>query len=189
MINIILGAVGGQGLVLTTNLICQAAFKAGYDVKSNDVVGLSQRGGKVWGSVRIGKKVHSPNVLAGMGDFLLGMEPLEGYRLSHQIKEGGTIILNTKQQAPVHVMFEAMEYPVDLYDKLNEKYKVITIDANEAGIKLGSVKVANTFLIGILAKHLDIETQYWKEAIAENVPQKFIEMNYKAFDEGYAYKS
>ena len=63
--NIILAGVGGQGLVLTTDMICEAAFQAGYDVKSNDVVGLSQRGGKVWGSVRIGDKVHSPNVAKG----------------------------------------------------------------------------------------------------------------------------
>lgn len=185
MINIILAAVGGQGLVLTTNLICEAAFKAGYDVKSNDVVGLSQRGGKVWGSVRIGKKVHSPNILPKTGDYLLGMEPLEGYRLSHQIKDGGTIILNTKHVPPVHVMFEAMEYPQNLYKNLEEKYTVITIDANEESIKLGSAKVANTFLLGILAKQLDIDIKYWKEAISENVPKKFLDMNFKAFDLGY----
>ena len=69
--NIILAAVGGQGLVLTTNIICEAAFKAGYDVKSNDVVGLSQRGGKVWGNVRIGEKIY--------GSFSYCVETTTGY--------------------------------------------------------------------------------------------------------------
>ncbi len=60
--NIVIAGVGGQGLVLTTKLICDAAIRAGLDVKSNDVIGLSQRGGKVWGSIRIGEEVYSPNV-------------------------------------------------------------------------------------------------------------------------------
>jgi len=186
--NIILAAVGGQGLVLTTNLICEAAFKAGFDVKSNDVVGLSQRGGKVWGSVRIGKKVYSPNIPPKSGDFLLGMEPLEGYRWSGSLKDGGTVILNTKAIPPVPVMFEDAPYPVELFDKLRETYEVVTIDAVEEGLKLGSEKIANTFLLGILAQRLEIPVASWKEAITENVPSKFVEMNIRAFDIGYEYK-
>jgi len=186
-VNIILAAVGGQGLVLTTNLICEAAFKAGYDVKSNDVVGLSQRGGKVWGSVRIGEKVHSPNIPPKSGDFLLGMEPLEAYRWSGSLKEKGTVILNTKTIAPVPVMFEDAPYPMDLFDKLGERYQLVTIDAVAEGLKLGSEKIANTFLLGILAKQLDIPIDSWYEAIKENVPPKFIDMNLKAFDIGYTY--
>lgn len=186
--NIILAAVGGQGLVLTTNLICEVAFKAGYDVKSNDVVGLSQRGGKVWGSVRIGKKIYSPNIPPKSGDFLLGMEPLEAYRWSGSLKEGAMVILNTKKIPPVPVIFEDEPYPNKLFQILDEKYKLVKINAVEEGIKLGSEKVANTFLLGILAKQLDIPVAIWKEAIEEHVPSKFIEMNKKAFDIGYKYK-
>lgn len=186
-INIILAGVGGQGLVLTTNLICEAAFKAKYDVKSNDVVGLSQRGGKVWGSVRFGEKVHSPNIPPKSGDFLLGLEPLEGYRWSGSLKDRGVAIINTKTIAPVPVMFEDAPYPTDIYEKLKEKYELITIDAAAEGVKLGSDKVANTFLLGILAKKLEIPVECWKEAIEENVPPKFLELNLKAFDIGYEY--
>ncbi len=186
--NIILAAVGGQGLVLTTNIICEAAFKAGFDVKSNDVVGLSQRGGKVWGSVRIGKKVFSPNIPPKSGDFLLGMEPLEGYRWSGSMKDGGTVILNTKVIPPVPVMFEDAPYPVELFDELDKTYHLITINAVESALKLGSEKVANTFLLGILAQKLEIPVDCWKEALSENVPSKFIEMNIKAFEIGFTYK-
>ena len=62
MKNIIIAGVGGQGLVLATGIIAEAGFKEGLDVKTNDVVGLSQRGGTVWGTIRIGEKIHSPNI-------------------------------------------------------------------------------------------------------------------------------
>jgi len=63
-------------------MIAEAAFNAGMDVKTNDVVGLSQRGGSVWGTVKIGEKIDSPNILPGEGDILIGMEPLEALRWS-----------------------------------------------------------------------------------------------------------
>ncbi|MBN2899775.1 MAG: indolepyruvate oxidoreductase subunit beta [Clostridia bacterium] len=185
--NIILAGVGGQGLVLTTKIICEAAFKAGFDVKSNDVVGLSQRGGKVWGSVRIGEKVYSPNILPKSADILLGMEPLEAYRWSGSLKEGGIAIVNTKTIAPVPVMFEEAPYPEDWLEVMEQKYQVITMNAVEEGVKLGSSKVANTFLLGILAKRLAFDTKFWLEAIEENVPAKFLDMNKRAFEIGYAY--
>jgi len=183
-INILLAGVGGQGLVLTTKIICEAAFKQGYDVKSNDVVGLSQRGGKVWGSVKIGEKIYSPNILPGHGDFLIGLEPLEGLRLSYLMREKGTIILNKKIIPPVPVIFEKEIYPINLYDSLKEKFNVISIDATQEGIKMGSEKVANTILIGMLAKKIDIPNDVWYLAIKENVPTKFIDMNIKAFEFG-----
>jgi indolepyruvate ferredoxin oxidoreductase beta subunit len=186
--NIILAGVGGQGLVLTTQIICEAAFKAGLDVKSNDVVGLSQRGGKVWGSVRIGKKIYSPNIPPKSGDFLLGMEPLEGYRWSGSLKDSGVVILNTKTIPPVPVMFEDAPYPPNIEEKLGDAYKIVTINAVEEGLKLGSEKIANTFLLGILASYLSIGTDHWHQAIRENVPSKFVEMNIKAFDFGYSYQ-
>ena len=68
--NLILAGVGGQGLVLTTQIISQAAFLSGLDVKTNDVIGLSQRGGTIWGSVKMGEKIHSPNIAPGDADIL-----------------------------------------------------------------------------------------------------------------------
>ena len=186
--NIILAGVGGQGLVLTTKIICEAAFKAGLDVKSNDVVGLSQRGGKVWGSVRIGQKIHSPNIPPQSGDFLLGLEPLEGYRWSGALKPGGLAIINSKIIPPVPVMFEDVAYPKEIIKDLKTRYKVIEINAVEEGVKIGSPKVANTFLLGILAKRLEVPTNFWLEAIEENVPSKFLALNIQAFEFGYNYR-
>ena len=75
--NLILAGVGGQGLVLTTQIISQAAFLSGLDVKTNDVIGLSQRGGTIWGSVKMGEKIHSPNIAPGDADILIAFEKLE----------------------------------------------------------------------------------------------------------------
>ncbi len=184
--NVLLAGVGGQGLVLTTKLICDAAFLAGYEFKSNDVIGLSQRGGKVWGSVRIGTTIHSPNIGPKQGDFLLALEPLEGLRWCHMVKSDGIVIMNTSRINPVPVMAEKAAYPEGIDQTLAETLKVIALDANEEGRKLGNSKIANTFLLGILAKSMpEIEETYWKKAIEANVPQKTVALNIAAFDYGY----
>lgn len=186
--NILLAGVGGQGLVLTTKIICEAAFLAGFDFKSNDVIGLSQRGGKVWGSVRIGKIVHSPNIPPKAGDYLLALEPLEGLRWSSMLKTGGVVIVNTSKIPPVPVVFEKAAYPEQIPETLAERFEVIAMDANEKGKAIGSSKVANTFLIGGLAKRMpEIPTEIWKQAIEANVPAKTIGINLEAFDIGYAF--
>lgn len=184
--NILLAGVGGQGMVLTTKLICDAAFLAGYTFKSNDVIGLSQRGGKVWGSVRIAEEVHSPNIAPGTGDFLMALEPLEGLRWQHMLNPKGVVIVNTSRINPVPVMMEKDPYPEDIEKTLAEKFKVYALDANEEGRKLGNSKIANTFLLGILAKNIpEIEMTIWEKAIEANVPKKTVALNLAAFKYGY----
>lgn len=183
--NIVIAGVGGQGLVLTTKLICDAALKAGLDVKSNDVIGLSQRGGKVWGSVRIGPRIYSPNVPPKGADYLLALEPLEGLRYKLSLKDDGKIFMNTAIVPPVPVMAEKAAYPENIEQRLAAEFDVIAMDANAKAVELGSVKIANTFLVGMLAKYLSIDKKIWREAISENVPKKFIDMNIQAFEIGY----
>lgn len=183
--NIMLAGVGGQGLVLTTSIVCSAAFAAGYDVKSNDVIGLSQRGGKVWGSVKMAEKVYSPNIPAGEADVLVALEPLEADRWKGCLRREGMIIVNTGEIPPAHVAAEKSEYPPDIIKRLSESFKLHAIDAAGEGKRLGSAKIANTFLIGILARYLEMPREAWYEAISANVPAGFIDMNIKAFDIGY----
>ncbi len=184
--NIMLGGVGGQGLILMTRIICQVALKEGLDVKSNDVVGLSQRGGMVWGNVRIGEKIYSPNIPSGEGDFLVAMEPLEALRWSSMLKKDGRIIVNTKRFYPTMVQQEKLDYPEEEIENLKKSYKVSEINAFEEAKGIGKKQVANVLLLGILAKYLDFEVTTWKESIADNVPFKAIDINMKAFDLGYS---
>jgi indolepyruvate ferredoxin oxidoreductase beta subunit len=186
--NIILAGVGGQGLVLTTKILAEVAIKAGYDVKTNDVIGLSQRGGKVWGSVKMATKVYSPNIMEGQADFIIGFEPLEAFRYSHLLKNGGVVIVNTHRIPPVPVMFEKASYPDSIYRDMEKNHELIRIEAVEEAIKLGNPKVANTFLLGSLASKMDIDQNHWIEAIKANVPQKTIEANLMAFDKFYVDK-
>lgn len=189
MHNIVIAGVGGQGLVLTTKIICEAALRAGYDVKSNDVIGLSQRGGKICGSVRFGEKVFSPNIPPCGADFLMALEPLEGLRYMSSLSPVGKVFLNTAQVPPVPVMMEKVKYPQDIIETIEMTNEVIHVNANEEAVKLGSVKVANTILLGMLAKCVEIDKQIWAEVISENVPAKFVEMNMRAFDMGYNWVS
>jgi len=186
--NIMLSGVGGQGLVLMTRIISQVALKAGYDVKSNDVVGLSQRGGMIWGNIRIGDKVYSPNIPAGEGHILLSMEPLEALRWSSVLREDGVIIMNTKRFYPTLVQQEKATYPEEEISKLKERYRTIEIDAIEEGIKIGKKQVSNVLLLGILSKFLDIKKEIWEDVIVDNVPKKSIDMNLMAFQFGYDLK-
>ncbi|MCD1147205.1 indolepyruvate oxidoreductase subunit beta [Peptoniphilus sp. KCTC 25270] len=184
--NILIMGVGGQGLVLATNIIANAAALAGYDVKTNDVIGMSQRGGMVWGSVRFGEKVHSPNVPVGKGDVLLGMEPLEALRGSRLLKEGATIVMNKKPVYPTPVLLEQAEYPEEDIKALEENFNLIYVDADAEAKESGNIKVANTIQLGILAGVLNIDTKYWLEAIEQFVPSKALEANRNAFKRGYA---
>jgi len=181
-----IGGAGGQGLVLMTKIISQAALKDGYDIKSNDVVGLSQRGGMIWGNVRFGKKVYSPNIIPGQGDILISMEPLEALRWSTVLKKDGVIIMNTKKIYPTPVQQEKIEYPQEGIDTLKERYRVIAVNAFDEAIKLGKKQVSNVLLLGLLARFTDINTETWKQTIADNVPQKTIDMNINAFEFGYS---
>ena len=186
--NIIIAGVGGQGLVLATKIIAEAAFREGYEVKTNDVVGLSQRGGTVWGTVKFGEHIHSPNILSKEGDILLGMEPLEALRWSHNLKDGGIIILNTKEVHPTPVLLEEEKYPDDAIRALKERFRVIEIDAMKEAKLSGNIKAANTILIGLLSKFLEISEETWHFVLRENVPPKAIEENINAFRRGSSYK-
>jgi len=185
--SIIIAGVGGQGLVLATRIVSEAAFKAGLDVKTNDVVGLSQRGGTVWGTVKMAETVHSPNILPGEADIILGMEPLEALRWTHALKEGGLIILNTNRVYPTPVLLEKEVYPEEEIEKLKEKFQVIEIDAQKEAKASGNRKAANTIILGVLSSFLQIDDEVWYEVLKENVPPKAVEENLVAFRRGKEY--
>ncbi len=182
--NIILAGVGGQGLVLLTDMICEVAHRAGFDVKSNDVVGLSQRGGKVWGSVRFGEHIYSPNVRKGDADFVVALEALEGLRWQNYLKSGGKLLMSTAEIYPVFAIAEKAPYPHDFMNQVRADVLVEAHDIQKLSLEAGTVKVSNVLVMGLLAKHLHIDKAIWVEVIRETVPSKFLEENLKAFEVG-----
>lgn len=184
--NILIAGVGGQGLVLSTKILGAAAFMEGYDIKTSDVIGLSQRGGKIWGSVRFGKVVHSPLIPVGQCDLMLGMEKLEALRWSHYMKEGATIVLNDSVIYPNRVLTEKEEYPETIEVTLANQCNVINVNGAKLARKAGNEKTINMVLLGTLSNYLPFSEETWNEVIKENVPKKTIDMNIEAFKLGRA---
>lgn len=182
--NILIAGVGGQGLVLSTKILGAAAFMEGYDIKTSDVIGLSQRGGKIWGSVRFGKVVHSPLIPVGQCDLMLGMEKLEALRWSHYMKKNSTIVLNDSVIYPNRVLTEKEEYPESIEASLSNQNNVINVNGAKLAKKAGNEKTINMVLLGTLSNFLPFSEQTWMEVIKENVPKKTIDMNLEAFQLG-----
>jgi indolepyruvate ferredoxin oxidoreductase beta subunit len=183
--NIMIVGVGGKGTLLASRILGNVAISEGYDVKVSEVHGMSQRGGSVVTYVKYGKEVYSPIIDKGEADIILAFERLEAIRALPYLKKGGKIILNDRAIAPMPVIIGATTYPQDILEKLNEKAQVVSIDALDLSIKAGSPKAVNVVLIGVLAKSMDIDKQVWINVIKNTVPEKFLELNLKAFELGY----
>lgn len=185
--NIMIVGVGGQGTLLASRILGGVAIKKGYDVKVSEVHGMSQRGGSVVTYVKFGDKVYSPIIDKGEADLVLAFELLEAYRALPFVKKDGRILVNRQRMNPMPVITGAMQYPENIEEKLMEKADVTAVDALPLAEEAGTIKAVNVVLIGLLAKSMDIEKEVWIDVIKEFVPQKFLEMNLKAFELGYNY--
>lgn len=183
--NILISGVGGQGLVVATQILAEVAFLEGYDIKTSDVIGLSQRGGMVWGSVRFGKKVYSALIPDGECDLLVAMEALEGLRWAKMLKKGAKVILSVDITYPNRVLIEKEEYPPNIMDQLIDLgIDVIPVQAQETAKELGNIKTSNILQLGMLSKLTPFARETWVKVIGSNVPSKTIDINIAAFDHG-----
>ena len=184
--NIMIVGVGGQGTLLASKMLGYVLMHQGYDVKVSEVHGMSQRGGSVVTYVRFGKKVYSPVIDKGEADCILSFEKLEAERWIEYLKVGGQIITNTQEVDPMPVITGAAEYPADIVKKLEEAgAKVDAKDFLSIAEEAGSSKAVNIVLMGRLSEYFDdIPYEDWSAAIDAIVPEKFRELNHKAFDLG-----
>jgi len=183
--NILICGVGGQGLVVTTTIISEAAFLEGYDIKTSDVIGLSQRGGLVFGSIRFGEKVYSALIPQGEADILIALEKLEGLRWVHNVKKDGVVILNNNTIYPNRVLIEKEEYPENIEDKIKDKgLKLLQVNGTAIGKDLGNIKVENTVLLGVLSNYLPFSEESWYEALSKTFPERLLPINKEAFNLG-----
>lgn len=184
--NIMIVGVGGQGTLLASKMLGYVLMQQGYDVKVSEVHGMSQRGGSVVTYVRFGKKVYSPVIDKGEADYILSFEKLEAERWIEYLKVGGQIITNTQEVDPMPVITGAAEYPADIVKKLEEAgAKVDAKDFLSIAEEAGSSKAVNIVLMGRLSEYFDdIPYEDWSAAIDAIVPEKFRELNHKAFDLG-----
>ena len=184
-VNIMVVGVGGQGTLLTSRIIGKTALQAGYDVKLSEVHGMAQRGGSVVTFVRYGEKVYEPVVEEGSADVLIAFERLEALRYAHFLKKDGVIIVNDCRIDPMTVVIGASEYPENIIENLEKEHKIYSINGGAIANELGNSKVLNSVVLGLAAKHIGFTKEEWLEVISKTVPQKTVEINEKAFLNGY----
>ena len=183
--NIMIVGVGGQGTLLASRIIGNAVISEGHDVKISEVHGMSQRGGSVVTYVKFGDAVYSPVIDRGEADIILAFETLEAYRALPFLKKGGKMIVNNQRIDPMPVITGAMEYPENILEKLSAKADITPVDALALAKQAGNTKAVNVVLIGVMAKNTDIAYDVWENVLRETVPEKFLDVNLKAFDLGY----
>ncbi len=180
--NMMIVGVGGQGSLLASKLLGRLLLTKGYDCKVSEVHGMSQRGGSVVTYVRWGDKVYSPVIDKGQADYIVSFELLEAARWTEYLKPGGKIVTNTQQINPMPVITGAMEYPQSLAEKMAAKgMDVDAIDALGLAEQAGSAKAVNLVLLGRLSRDFGFSEEEWMAAIRESVPERFLELNQKAF--------
>lgn len=184
--SIMIVGVGGQGTLLASRLLGAAMIKNGSDVKVSEVHGMSQRGGSVVTYVRCGEAVASPIIEKGEADIILAFEQLEAARFLPYLKLGGTLIVNTQKIDPMPVVTGAAVYPEGVLEAIsNTGVSLVELDALSLAVEAGSPKAVNVVLLGRAAKNTAIAKEIWQEAIIETVPERFKELNLKAFELGY----
>ena len=186
LFNVSLVGVGGQGILLTSDVLALAAMHAGLDVKKSEIHGMSQRGGSVISQVRCGTRVHSPIIPDGQSDVLVSFERTEALRYAHLAKPGAKILVNDMDRIPVTVS-SGLQAPVQDADKRLAAYPGLTlIDANPLAIKAGNLRAANVVLMGALAAFVPFDEEHWQAALRERIPAKLLEVNLRAFALGRA---
>ncbi|MFA5452642.1 MAG: indolepyruvate ferredoxin oxidoreductase subunit beta [Candidatus Methanomethylophilaceae archaeon] len=182
--------VGGQGVLLASMVLGNAAMKAGYKVVMSEVHGMAQRGGSVLSTLRFGDNVTSPLEAIGGADLIMGFEPVETCRNINLGNKNTEILMNLDPVYPSMVAAGFEEYPKvdDLIAAVKKNSeKVRTIEATSIAIKAGKAVAANAVMIGAVAavSGFPISKVLLRETLSENVPEKFLDLNLKAFDLGY----
>ncbi len=188
MINLLLVGVGGQGIILATRVLAEVAREEGFKVKVSEIHGMSQRGGSVFGMVRVGREVSSPVISLGEVDLLLALEKLEGLRWIEYLKPQGKVVLNSKEILPLPVILGYQTYPTveEILSSMGVDYYLV--EAEKLAEKAGTLKAANLALIGYASRFLPFEVETFEKVIRQQVKERFIEANLKAFALGRDYE-
>jgi indolepyruvate ferredoxin oxidoreductase beta subunit len=186
-IDLLVTGVGGQGVVLASDIIGEVALAAGCDVKKTDTLGMAQRGGSVISHVRIAGEVRSPLISEGEADILLAFEKLEAARWSHYLRPGGIALINNYEQPPLSVSLGQGKYPG--HDEIAGIMKRLTglvyfVDGTRRAGELGNVRTLNILLLGCLSVFTPFQVNIWKNGISRSLPANIHEINLAAFAQG-----
>jgi len=183
--NILVAGVGGQGVILASDIMSEVFMEAGYDVKKSEVHGMAMRGGIVTSHFRFGKKVYSPLIKEGEVDILFSFEQLEGLRWINHLRPDGKILMNDHKINPPAVNLGEMEYPKAIPERIKSKFKEFyLVQGTEIASQLGDIRAANVVLLGAISKFFEVNEDLWLKTILNYLPPKVHELNRKAFSAG-----
>jgi indolepyruvate ferredoxin oxidoreductase beta subunit len=183
--NVLIVGVGGQGIILASDVLGRVAARHGYDVKKNEIHGMAQRGGSVSSHVRFGKNVSSPIIKAGEADILVSFEQMETVRYFSLLAEDGKVIVNDHKILPPAVFTGQQEYPGEILEKIKERVPdAVAVDVVKVAEEVGNPRVVNVIFLGMLSKYLDIPAETYEEVLKESLKPKLVDVNLKAFQEG-----
>lgn len=188
--DILIAGVGGQGVILLSKILGDAAIASGINVVSSEIHGMAQRGGSVSSMVRLGG-TPGPIIYDGGADAVLSLEPVEAIRSLEKVSQNTAIVMNSKPTIPFTVSIGREAYPTldEITSRLkNFTEKVVTIDAEGLANAAGMPAAANIVMLGALVKTcaMPIEKDAILESVKKNVPAKYLEQNLKAFEMGYS---
>jgi indolepyruvate ferredoxin oxidoreductase beta subunit len=183
--NILFSGVGGQGILLASELTAYAQLEAGFDVKKSEVHGMAQRGGSVEAHLRYGERVYSPLIEPGTADILVAFEILEAARYLPYLHRDSAVVVNTQKILPPAVALGKASYPDNILDELRSRgINVVAIDAFAVAREVGELRTANVAMVGAMSNFLSVNRQVFLDVIDSKVKEAFREVNKQAFEKG-----
>ncbi|MBW1635159.1 MAG: indolepyruvate oxidoreductase subunit beta [Deltaproteobacteria bacterium] len=183
--NILFSGVGGQGILLASEITAYSLLAVGYDAKKSEVHGMAQRGGSVTAQLRYGEKVYSPLIEPGQADIQVAFEMMEAVRYIPFLHRGSKVIVNTQKILPPAVATGQAEYPADVLDNLiDHEIVVVKVDAFDLAREVGEVRTANVVMVGAMSSFLPVSPDVYGDIIRARVPEKFRDANLRAFEAG-----
>lgn len=184
--NILICGIGGQGILLFSDILGEVAMEQGYLVKKSEVKGMAQRGGSVVSHLRFGKEVYSPLIPLKEAHFIIGMEKMEALRYVDYLREDGILITDEFTVPPLPILVGEVEFDFSIIDKnLKERVKnLYYLSAQKIAKDLGDIRVSNIVLLGFLSNFLDFKVEDYFKVFERNIKKEFLEINKKAFLKG-----
>ena len=183
--NILFSGVGGQGILLASEIMAYALLSAGYDAKKSEVHGMAQRGGSVTAQLRYGDKVYSPLIEPGRADIQVAFEMMEAVRYLPYLHKKSIVVVNTQKILPPSVATGQTSYPENVLDHITSLgIKAVLVDAFDLAREVGEVRTANVVMVGAVSTFLPIASPVYEEIIRTRVPARFRDVNLQAFAAG-----
>lgn len=187
--NIYICGVGGQGIIKTSIVIGEAAMKMGESVVMSEIHGMAQRGGVVSTELKIGD-ARSPLIEMGEADLILAFEPLEALRSIHKLNDEGCVVTNITPIKPFNINVNEKSYPEieSILEELESKsHKLYALNALDIAKEAGHILSLNMVMLGGAAAvtNFPLGKNLLKESMRDNLPQRSLEINFRAFDKGY----